>query len=71
MFASINGGGLLEPAVEQHEARVAGDQDRRQAVGADEVGITENLERLARLVPLVAAVAFVRWIGLECWGLGE
>ena len=32
---------------------------------ADEVAVAVDLERLAGLVPLVAAVTFVRWIGLE------
>ena len=38
---------------------VADDQDRRQAVGAHEVAVAEDLERLAPLVPALAIVTRV------------
>src|SRR5689334_19911832 len=62
-------GGLLEAAVEKDVAVGAGDQDRRQPVGADEVGVAVDLERLARLVPGLAVIALVRRVGKKSWRL--
>ena len=50
-------GGIVGPAIDQHVAVVAGDQDHRNAAGADEVGVGVDPHRRGRLVPLIPIAA--------------
>ena len=57
---------LRQPAVEEDRSGAAGDEQRRDARGADVIGVAEDSKRFVRPVPLVAVAALVRRIRPEC-----
>ena len=57
MLAAIDLGALLGPAVDQHVAVAAGDEDRANPAGADEIGVGVDPHRRRGPVPVVAVLA--------------
>ena len=50
-------GAFLRAAVDQDVSRRIGDQDRRDAASADQIGVAENADGRRRLVPVVPVLA--------------